>query len=133
METPKLSLAEWIYLSNPLASKSHELIGYTILELLFLGALKVETRAARHFGPRDPQARGLMQFFYRGENYDKFNYQVHQEAILRKIDMKEGTSIPVLFKRLINHLGEDGKTFKRALIIPRLQDKKYTEVFLPHF
>lgn len=133
METPKLSLAEWIYLSNPLASQAHELIAYTILELIFLGALKVETRNAHHYAPRDPHARGMMQYFCMGENVDKFHFQAHQEAILRKIDGKGGTSIPELFKKLINHFGEDGKTFRRTFIIPRLQDKNILKYSYPVF
>ena len=125
MKTQHLTAAEWIYLENPLLAWPHKFIAYTLLELLFLGVLKLETRRAPHYGPPDPRAGGVMHFLDIGPYVNKFHYYRHQAIFIKHIELNGESSLGNMMKRVRSRLGgENGSQIIEYFIIPLLQDRK---------
>lgn len=124
MKTQNLTAAEWIYLLKPIQAWPHKFIAYTFLELLFLGALKLETRKAHYHGPRDPRVGGIMHYVDFGPHLDKFHYYRHQTLFLQHIKIHGESSLGDIMKSLRSRLGgENGSQIINHYIIPQLQDK----------
>lgn len=121
MEAQKLTLAEWMYLDGPFTSRPYKLIGFTVLELLFLGALKIQTKKAHYHGPRDPKVRGLMQYVSLGTNADKFFFAPHQELIINLFKKYPPLGLSQFFNFLKQKLGTEGKRFLSVYLKPKMK------------